>query len=262
VPTKITKPKTVNIALLASLMISYILPAAGAGMNQGEPGLPAQSGGLIYSVKGKDVFQTYCASCHGASGKGAGPVAPTLKTKPPDLTLLAKKNGGQFPTALVRSIFAGDEVLASHGSREMPIWGPIFHRIEEDRDFGNVRMENLVKYLESIQAVTTSSPPSGAELYRRDCAVCHGNDLRGGGPVPSPYRVPPDVTTLARRHGGKFPRSYVSDVLQNGIAMPAHGPAEMPIWGAEFRLGNQLNDTQLALRIAALTHYIESHQRK
>jgi len=144
----------------------------------------------------------------------------------------------------------------------MAIWGPIFHQVEEDRDYGSLRLGNLSKYLESIQSVATSNPPSGADLYQEDCAVCHGNDLRGGGPVPSPCRVPPDLTTLARQHGGKFPGSYVSDILRNGIAMPAHGPAEMPIWGADFRLGDQLNEAEISLRVAALTSYIESRQRK
>lgn len=53
----------------------------------------------------------------------------------------------------------GDDVLASHGSREMPIWGPIFHQIESDVDKGNV-LENLVKYLESIQSITVGTPIS------------------------------------------------------------------------------------------------------
>jgi hypothetical protein len=75
-----------------------------------------------------------------------------LKAKVPDLTLLAKRNGGQFPEPRVRKVILGDDVVASHGSREMPIWGPIFHQIEEDVDRGNVRVENLVKYLESIQS--------------------------------------------------------------------------------------------------------------
>ena len=78
-------------------------------------------------------------------------MASSLKTKVPDLTLLAKNNKGQFPSARVRTMIAGDETLKSHGSREMPIWGPIFHQIENDQDLGNVRLANLVKYLESIQ---------------------------------------------------------------------------------------------------------------
>jgi mono/diheme cytochrome c family protein len=106
---------------------------------------------LIYSVKGPDLFRAHCAACHGEDAKGSGPMASALKAKVPDLTVLAKNNGGQFPSARVRKIVAGDDVLASHGSREMPIWGPIFHQIESDQDWGNVRVENLVKYLQSIQ---------------------------------------------------------------------------------------------------------------
>ena len=108
---------------------------------------------LIRSTRGPDLFRAYCASCHGVDAQGNGPAAPALKTKPADLTLLSKRNGGQFPEERVRKVISGDDVLAAHGSREMPIWGPVFHQIEEDVDRGNVRMENLVKYLESIQSL-------------------------------------------------------------------------------------------------------------
>jgi mono/diheme cytochrome c family protein len=108
----------------------------------------------------------------------------------------------------------------------------------------------------------SSSSPSGAELYRQHCAACHGNDLKGSGPVPSPYRVPPDLTTLTRRHGGKFPGAYVSDVLRNGVILPAHGPAEMPVWGEDFRAGDRLGEHQVTLRITNLINYIKLRQVK
>jgi mono/diheme cytochrome c family protein len=215
---------------------------------------------LIYSLKGPDLFRAYCAPCHGLSGKGDGPAAQALKEKIPDLTLLAKNHGGQFPAAGVLEVIAGDKVMASHGSREMPIWGPIFHRVEEDTDFGNVRLHNLVKYLESIQADTVTKIPSGAELYREHCAVCHGSDLRGGSPAPSPYRTPPDLTTLARRQGGIFPDAYVSDVLKTGAMLPAHGPAEMPVWGTAFSAGERLDPAQVKVRIDELVNFIRSQQ--
>ncbi|HXJ16528.1 MAG TPA: cytochrome c [Candidatus Polarisedimenticolia bacterium] len=107
---------------------------------------------LIRSVEGPNLFRAYCASCHGVDAKGNGPAAPELKAKVPDLTLLTKKNGGRFPDARVRKIIMGDEILAVHGSREMPVWGPIFHQIEWDVDRGNVRLANLVTYLRSIQS--------------------------------------------------------------------------------------------------------------
>jgi mono/diheme cytochrome c family protein len=107
---------------------------------------------LIYSVKGPELYRAHCAACHGLDAKGGGPVAPTLKIKPADLTVIAKNNGGIFPETRVRKVISGDDPsLLSHGSREMPIWGPIFHQIEADQDFGNVRLQNLTQYLKSIQ---------------------------------------------------------------------------------------------------------------
>jgi mono/diheme cytochrome c family protein len=107
---------------------------------------------LIYSVRGQDLYQAHCAVCHGPNGKGDGPAASALKIKPADLTVLARNNGGKFPTELVRKFISGDDpALASHGSREMPVWGPIFHQIEEDQDYGSVRLQNLIKYLWTIQ---------------------------------------------------------------------------------------------------------------
>lgn len=106
---------------------------------------------LIHSVEGRDLYRGYCASCHGMEAHGDGPAAPALKTKVPDLTLIAKRNHGVFPSSHVSRIISGEESPVAHGSREMPIWGPVFHQIEADQDWGTVRLQNLTQYLESIQ---------------------------------------------------------------------------------------------------------------
>jgi len=129
----------------------FVFSAAGAAA-QTKPTAEKQYEQLIFSVRGPDLFRAHCAACHGPQGKGNGPAGAALKTKPADLTLLAKNNGGKFPTQRVQKFISGDDPsLASHGSREMPVWGPIFHQVEEDQDFGNVRLQNLIKYLETIQ---------------------------------------------------------------------------------------------------------------
>ena len=156
-------------ALLALGLIVLALTGAMAKMagraapkQSSTPGTSQEMPGLIRSVAGPDLFRAYCATCHGVDGKGDGPAAAALKTKPANLTVLALNNHGQFPAAAVRSTITGEKVLASHGSREMPIWGPIFHQIEADVDRGNVRLENLLKYLESIQLVEKPAGKSKA----------------------------------------------------------------------------------------------------
>jgi mono/diheme cytochrome c family protein len=99
-------------------------------------------------TEGRKLFVKHCASCHGEDGKGYGPVAPTLKTIPADLTRIPAENG-KFPTSRIEEKIAGEQMSAVHGTREMPVWGSIFRQKGE----GMVKLElyNLVKYLESIQ---------------------------------------------------------------------------------------------------------------
>lgn len=138
---------TISIAaILCTVTVVYSQTAKGS-----KPQPPAENVQLVASVKGPDLYRAYCASCHGADGKGNGPAAQALKNPTPDLTLISLRNGGKFPAARVRTIIAGDDAIAAHGSRKMPVWGPIFHQVERDQDWGNVRIENLTKYLESIQ---------------------------------------------------------------------------------------------------------------
>lgn len=247
------------VALAAGLMVLLVKGPEAANQNapSGDQFTP-----LIHSLTGRDLFRAYCASCHGSDGKGAGPVSPALKAKLPDLTLLATKNHGEFPAGRVRQMITGNLVLISHGSREMPVWGPIFHQVEEDVDRGNVRLQNLVDYLGSIQEITPARPSSGASLYQQNCAACHGDDLKGNQSAPPPFGNVPDLTTLATRHGGAFPDAYVAKVLRNGVKISAHGPAEMPVWGEDFRIGQGLTSAQVEQCISELTNYLKSAQQR
>jgi len=97
------------------------------------------------------MYMAYCASCHGADGKGNGPAAAALKTQPTDLTQISAKNGGTFPDVHIAQIIKGDSSTAAHGSKEMPVWGPMFLEMGHDTAQVQLRIRNLTKYLASIQ---------------------------------------------------------------------------------------------------------------
>ena len=107
----------------------------------------------IKSIEGRDLFAVYCANCHGRTGIGDGPVVPALKVPPPDLTTLARRNGGVFPGAKVGVMLSGPRraALPAHGSSDMPVWGPIFRALDPSDTQAAMRVSNLVLYLESIQ---------------------------------------------------------------------------------------------------------------
>lgn len=132
--------------------IFFSILAAGSVLAAGavQPQPPRQL--LIDSIRGDNLYRAYCASCHGADGRGNGPMAAWMRVRPPDLTRIAARNGGEFPLAGIDRIIAGEETLPSgHGTRAMPIWGPVFSQVTRDQDLGRVRIDNLARYLRDIQ---------------------------------------------------------------------------------------------------------------
>jgi len=106
--------------------------------------------------------------------------------------------------------------------------------------------------------------PSGKLTYRLYCASCHGIDAKGQGPFASMLKVPPaDLTTLAKRHDGKFPYDYVSDILRFGPGPTIlHGSSDMPTWGSIFQYFDKNNERAVEQRIRNLCNYLASLQEK
>jgi mono/diheme cytochrome c family protein len=99
---------------------------------------------------GKMDYEGSCAACHGKTGRGDGPLVPDLKTQPPNLTLLSKKNDGVFPTEVLYRIIDGRRTIRAHGTYDMPVWGFVFQKSGTE-DAIKQRISGLIDYLKSIQ---------------------------------------------------------------------------------------------------------------
>jgi len=215
---------------------------------------------LIESLAGRDSFELYCAPCHGAAGRGDGPVASALRARPADLTTLAQRSDGAFPRDRVRDFVTGaSRQVAAHGTTDMPVWGPMFRAFESDARVRE-RIENLLTYVESIQVPSTGRNDEGSRLFRTHCATCHGATGRGNGPLADQLRrMPPDLTQYTRRNGGVFPTVLVHRIIEGG-EVPSHGNREMPVWGDVFRSGT--STAAVKTRIDAIVRYLAGIQER
>ena len=99
---------------------------------------------------GRTNYDSNCAACHGPNGKGDGPVSAELRTKPSDLTLIAKRNGGVFPADVLYRIIDGRRTIRAHGTYEMPVLGFVFRRSDPE-DVARNRVLAIIAHLKSIQ---------------------------------------------------------------------------------------------------------------
>jgi mono/diheme cytochrome c family protein len=144
----------VSLAVLVVVAVSLCVSAqTAAAPPQGTtPTVKHVPASYTDPTSGKEMFNAYCASCHGKDGKGDGPAAPALKMPATNLTTLAVKNGGTFPAAHIAAMIQGESGTPAHGSKDMPVWGPVFMSIGgHSAAQVQLRIRNLTKYLESLQ---------------------------------------------------------------------------------------------------------------
>ena len=118
-------------------------------------------------TQGRAYYLRFCASCHGENGDGAGPMVSSLKQQPADLRLLSDKYGNPLSIKRVAAFIDGREVVAAHGSREMPVWGERLYDIwNARRSPGGMqgRITNIILYLRTIQL---KHPPGNPNASRK-----------------------------------------------------------------------------------------------
>ena len=139
-----------SISAVAQTTASAATPTAKTQASQ--PAIKKVPATYTNPSSGRQMFDAYCASCHGQGGKGNGPAAAALKVPPTDLTQLAAQHGGKFPENHVAQVIKGDSQTASHGNKEMPVWGPVFLSLsQQDPGVEQLRIRNLTNYVQGMQ---------------------------------------------------------------------------------------------------------------
>jgi mono/diheme cytochrome c family protein len=137
----------VRTVLVAAVLA--IVPGVGwAQADKPAPTIKREAAKPTSSSDGAQMFASYCAACHGKTGKGDGPAAAALKVRPADLTQLKKNHGGTYSTKDFEEKINGMAMSSAHGTTDMPVWGPIFREIAGSPQ---LRVFNLKQYIDAMQ---------------------------------------------------------------------------------------------------------------
>ena len=137
---------------LALILILILCAASVVAQQAAKPEVKKVPATYTSPASGAEMYQSYCASCHGKDGRGQGPAAPAMKASPTDLTTLSKTNGGKFPSDRFAAVLTGKASVAAHGSQDMPVWGRIFWKMSQGHASEvQQRVTNLSTYVEAMQ---------------------------------------------------------------------------------------------------------------
>jgi mono/diheme cytochrome c family protein len=136
------------IRKIAVVAVLLCVPSALLAQTASKPPIVKKGSAPITKPSdGQQMFTSYCAPCHGRTGKGDGPAAPALTPRPTDLSQLTKKHAGTFPDKDFEDKLSGAAMSPAHGSTDMPVWGPILRQAGND----TLRLYNLKKYIQTLQ---------------------------------------------------------------------------------------------------------------
>lgn len=144
------------------ILTSSFASAVAGGQSEAQKKIKGAIQHLKNKTKGEVLYTNLCASCHGKSGIGNGPVASQLKTKPKDLTKLKQKMGDAFDTKVIKDRIDGRTMPRAHGIPEMPVWGEWFSiqsmskgRLQDDHEGikkdTEKNLEALAEYILTLQ---------------------------------------------------------------------------------------------------------------
>jgi len=135
--------------MIRHVLVALVALLFSAGLAHAQPKIDKAPIKPTPASDAANMFNSYCAVCHGKTGVGDGPAASALAKAPADLTRISARNGGQFPEVKVKRYIEGLDEVAAHGSRDMPMWGDLFRSL--NRDTAQIRIQALADYLKAMQ---------------------------------------------------------------------------------------------------------------
>ncbi len=136
-----------RLVIVTAVIFSAVLAWAAASSTAGQNEPPRQN-----LNAGAHLYQEFCASCHGNSGAGDGPLAATLAKPATNLAMLTQRNGGTFPRADVLAVVEATRPIPAHAGPAMPNWREVFYRLENGSDRAvRKRLDALVAHIETLQ---------------------------------------------------------------------------------------------------------------
>ena len=144
-----------RVRMPAALIAVMLMSGAGVTVQAADAKKSAGASAPLESGidAGRQRFEMNCAICHGLDARGNGPFAELLNVKPPDLTLLSRAQGGDFPFSRIYRRIDGRDLPLAHGTRSMPIWGQRLKREGGDETYVRGRLFEIMLYLESLQQI-------------------------------------------------------------------------------------------------------------
>jgi len=142
-----------------TILLGALVLTVSALATQNEPPGEKSPAKRTIAASGKRTYVQYCGACHGVDAHGDGPAAAILKIPPPDPTTLSKGHDRKFPYDYVLDVLRFGTRFASHGSSDMPIWGPVLGALENyDEAATHKRIKDLCDYLASLQQNRRCTP--------------------------------------------------------------------------------------------------------
>ena len=195
---------------------------------------------------GKIEYQSSCAACHGADGKGKGVFSAALKATPTDLTVLTKNNNGVFPVNAVYEVIDGRTSISSHGSREMPIWG---YRYRPPQAFQLKQDPDIAASVDWKKATRLFFQNQHLDVMKDEEEIKKEEEAKQGQPPPVDPRIAGQLQVAQVRSQGEMEKAKL---VQSTDMQELQFKAQSEQTDLQFKAAEAEKDRQLQIQLMSM----------